>query len=415
MLNVLFSTEFWYLIIGAVLLIVATILCIKYESARWVTGTVLTLVLLGSTVYSGFKLNEYYSADGGVYGYIENLLNNTSKSENKDDSVKIELSNIVFSATSNVDEYSATFILDDIFNFDSEKDYVVLVNGVPCANCESVIGLAESFVKGDFEYNFYAEDGSLILNDTLTIRVALHTNLTKVYVKTNGGSEAIKYWSSYVQKNKFDLDIKEINYSSSDIEISDGLIVDDMIHSVNYFVGETLVNKQVYKQGSNVEFVDYKGDNSYLFLGWSLDNKNVVDSLVVEETINLYAVFGKVTVNVTNLTKDNLGYDLPDSGSYVVLTNNKLSVNGGVTIVPIAVSGYKFRGLYLDSAFENLLVSPYDGDSNFIYSEVVDYVNQDTKTLNVYALFTPVTVDDNPGQEDKGEIEGPSEDLEPGF
>lgn len=200
----LFSGSTLYFVIFAFALIIALIiLCSIFPTLKVMCLTLIGVILVGSAIYSSVQLNTYYSAQGGIYGYINSLIGTNVAV--KDDNLTYDLSNISFAPTLNDDEYSAVFYLDEVLDlYENKEDYIVYVNGVPC----STFNVDYDHVSAEYTYVYYDYDNNEMMTDTLNIKVSLFDNLSVIYVSTNGGSSAIEYWNSYVSKNGLELAIK---------------------------------------------------------------------------------------------------------------------------------------------------------------------------------------------------------------
>lgn len=195
LLSMLFNPIVWYVVFGVALLAIIGILCSHFTTLRWIFGTVLVCVLVGSAVYSCVQLNIYYTAEGGIYGYIETLLEQ-NKVNKRDDHI-FDLGNVSFFPTSNKNEYTATFNLEDGLKLDDQQRYGIFINETPCSN----MSYGKDHISAEFAYAFYDFENKEIAFDTLSIRVSIYGNYTNIFIKTTGGERAIKYWNDYFAKN----------------------------------------------------------------------------------------------------------------------------------------------------------------------------------------------------------------------
>jgi len=274
MFSFLFNPTTYIVLFSIIILLGVAFLCFKFELARWITLFVVTFVLLGTSIYSGIMLNKYYSAEGGIRGYIDQLLHDKNKVEIDDK--KFPLNNIYFSASSNENEYYVSFAEDKVIEIDDSQDYGVFVNGIPCANMQ----VTKSYASADFTQNFYGEDHNVILNDTLTIRIAFNTKSTSISLKTTGGSEAVKYWSNYFNKNNVVIEIVPFDYVvDSEIDYSDEDIQITYVTAKYYYTNGVEIATQVYRVGDKVDFIEYESTDDLIFLGWSLDKEAIVRGL----------------------------------------------------------------------------------------------------------------------------------------
>ena len=211
MLSLLFNPNFWYSMIAVAVACGITYLCIKYASARVITAVVLFMALVTSSVYASIKLNQYYSADGGIYGYISTIFKNNNVEQM--DQYKFNLTNINMKLSSNADEYVAVFDSEIIVELADSDKYALFLNGVPC----SYVGANKDYVSADFYYNFYGTDRKLLLSDTLNVSISFDNKGTHIYLTTKGGSTASRYWNKYFDKNNFIVEIKNFDYKASEL------------------------------------------------------------------------------------------------------------------------------------------------------------------------------------------------------
>ena len=206
MFSILGNPIFWYITFGVALLAIIGILCGAYPTLRWVFGTAFVFVLMGTAVFSSVMLNQYYTAEGGMYGYIQTLINqNESK---KISELSYDCGSISFAPSVNKDEYTATFYVDEVLKVEPNTTYGLFVNGVPC----SEISFATDHVGANYKYSFYDYEDNVLYVDTLDIKVSMFDNFTTIFIRTNGGSESVKYWNSFVEKNGLKIEIKPFGY-----------------------------------------------------------------------------------------------------------------------------------------------------------------------------------------------------------
>jgi len=196
----------FYLTLGIVAFIGIIYLCSISSAARIVFGTILVFCIAASAVFSGIKLNQYYSAEGGIYGKIENFFG-VNEVENIDE-FEYKLNNINLKPTINENEYSAEFFIYENKELTDETNFILLFNNTPCSN----VKVGGNYITAEFIYNFYDENENLILNDTMNVRIATYKNYTYIHLTTDGGSDAVKLWNYYFEKNDAILKLKPIEY-----------------------------------------------------------------------------------------------------------------------------------------------------------------------------------------------------------
>jgi len=291
MLNLLVNETFWLGLIIVVLLIAVVYLCIKFETARWITGTIATCILFASAVYSCCQLNIYYSAEGGIYGYINSLIRNNQVVEQK--GLEFKLTNISLTPTVNENEYSAMFYIDDVLVVEDGVEYGIFINGMPCANNK----FADDHLGANFTYNFYGEEDELLMSDKLTIRIALFKNSTYIYLRTSGGSDAVNYWHKYFEKNDVMVNIKPFTYKpNSQFQIVEGSD-DNAVYARYYNADNEICYIQNCYKGETLSFPLYNENDRLKFSGWSIDGKQEIDNFVIKEDTNFYACYNTVLSN----------------------------------------------------------------------------------------------------------------------
>ncbi len=296
--------------IGVFLLIFA---CLKYPSAKWFVSTVLVVVFIGFTVFCGVNLNYYYSAFGGIYGALGDLIQNNQLVSKE---LNMTVKNIVLTKDGNTDKYLAVCTTEDeYFNFDIDKKYMLLINDTPCL----IKNYGSNYVLADFGYEFLDDELKSLFIDTLSLRFTFDNNIVTLKLYTNGGSTAVKYWNSYFSRNSMNINFAEI--SETDYTYYSDYVC---VSVSNFFIDS--YNKPVrtfdrYFIHSNSYF-DYQKDiDGYEFLGYkfSLDDLSYIDmsSYVVKDNITLYACYEPI-INYTLTVIDNTGYlsSAPTTSTY---------------------------------------------------------------------------------------------------
>lgn len=205
--NFLLNPTVWYVVFAIAGAVGVAFLCFKYVTARYITGTVLALALIASTIYCSVQLNTYYSAEGGIYGYLNGLMHKNQIEQVSDKQFK--LTNIVLTGTVNDDEYIAEFTFGK-YEFNENTEWGLFINDVPLSNVRSGHG----YIAGNFNYNFYSDKDDVIVSDTLYVLMSFDNNGTHVTIKTQGGNTALKYWTKYIEKNGIIIGLSDSAYSS---------------------------------------------------------------------------------------------------------------------------------------------------------------------------------------------------------
>lgn len=190
------------IIIGIVLLFLF-LYFLQYKGVQIFACVALFLALIGSSIFSVIKIENYYSASGGIAGHLEDILNPNKVTTSKEN-IGFSFENVVFSKDSD-GNYSAYFLSNDTFVLDPGEEYDVLLNGYPCL----ILQKSNNFLNINFSYAFYDNLENLILEDTLIIQIAFYSSGTKLIVYTKGGDEAKNLWQNYFKLNYFQLDIEK--------------------------------------------------------------------------------------------------------------------------------------------------------------------------------------------------------------
>ena len=79
---------------------------------------------------------------------------------------------------------------------------------MPC----SEINFGTDHISAKYNYSFYDYEDNVQHSDTLDFKVSMFDNFTTIFIRTDGGSESVKYWNSFVEKNGFKIEIKPFGY-----------------------------------------------------------------------------------------------------------------------------------------------------------------------------------------------------------
>ena len=88
------SMQLIKILIAVFVLITMLTLMAEYEFMRWVFGIPLVLVFIISGIFSYGQINKYYSATGGIYGKLTDLIDpNKTYTKIEKDNLKIDFKN----------------------------------------------------------------------------------------------------------------------------------------------------------------------------------------------------------------------------------------------------------------------------------------------------------------------------------
>ena len=249
--------------------------CLRFKNGKIVIISCLSVLMLGFTTYCGVQLNDYYRAKGGIYGQLVSLYK-SNEVEIKDD-VSFSFKNI--NLTEDGDLYSAKITSDEVLDLvlDETATYGVYVNGIPC----EYVNITQDYVIAKYRYTFYNDEFNLLMDDTLSFKFAFYTNSTYLIVSTSGGATASNYWTSFFNKNVFEVTIDNKGYSYSK-DISFGIGDISNYSQVKYYVEDRLIGIDVYRNGTVINL-----PNDY---DWDLeDGTSIDDTYIVTESITLNA------------------------------------------------------------------------------------------------------------------------------
>lgn len=239
---------------------------------------VLSIVGVGVVCFSAFcisEVNYYYTVQGGVFGVLSNLFG-VNQVEGED--LEFSLKNIQLIETG--EKYSAKINVAREINFEEETEYIICVNGIPCTTSE----VRNNYAVATYEYNFYDKELNIKMTDTLEFSFAFYTNYSELTVSTSGGSEAVRLWNSYFNKNDFVVGIQEGYLTESKVEEADELV------TLTYYVNEEYFASAMYPKGVTIKNFTTPVVEGYSFVGWSLDKVNVINQVTMKSDCSLHAI-----------------------------------------------------------------------------------------------------------------------------
>lgn len=279
--NLTTTNVVWYIALALAVLIIFIVLSKKYPIAGKTLSLIVVFTLTGGAIFSGVNIHNWYSAKGETKGNISSFLGGNQASVNN---LEFTIKNIELKSTINENEYKATMTIYENLELDKNMNYSMFLNNTPCYNFE----FNQDHGTAKYKYNFYNKANELVMNDELIITITIFKNYSILEISTRSGSEAVKYWNSYFNKNNCVFTIKPTdNTTNSDINYSDGVT---NVVIVKYFVNDNFYLTQVYKKGDKVVMPTY---DDPLFKGWSLLNNGLpISCFTITEDTNFYAIFG---------------------------------------------------------------------------------------------------------------------------
>lgn len=203
------------IIVIAIIFAVVTILSLMADSEfmRWFFGIPLVVCLVFTGIYSYGQINTYYSAKGGIYGYITDYFKpNQATTELEDGKLITNFTN--FNLVLDGEYYSVSKTESIVYELEDEATYILTINDYPCDEIKQVISEEDAFLTYEYNYLFgdYTEDGSIKVKaeDTITITYKILKNEVTITITTNCDGSTSKLWNSYFNKNNFELTLQKV-------------------------------------------------------------------------------------------------------------------------------------------------------------------------------------------------------------
>ncbi len=280
MLTLLFDASFWYDLIVAVVVVALIVLFIKVKESRIVIGIIALVLVAASGVYCGVSINTYLSAEGGIYGVISDFLGVAGR-------VEINGKEMSFSGISLTQEdgdvYSTTISNSQALELEEGEIYGVNVNGLPCYYVEGSTDHVTAFYK----YTFYGKENNEIKTDTLKMYFQFVPNKTTLYMKTEGGSEAVKLWYDYFTLYNFKVEVMTVKNNQTELEVGEGDMSNYSV--VTYYLDDELYTKQVYIKNSNLNLPALPTVENKQVTEWLDSQDNIVTEKTVNDNLSIYA------------------------------------------------------------------------------------------------------------------------------
>ena len=243
-LSFVFSSTFFYIIVGIGALLLIILLCRAFPEFKPVIKYGILTLLLTASIFSGIycanQINAYYSASGGIFGKLGEFLGFEVE---KTDDLTFEFKNIHLIQDS-YGRYSATITLsgeENIVQLDSSKSYEMLVNDLPT----KTISESNDHISSCFNYSFYDAEGKFLINDDLFISFSFSSKQTDILIYTYGKDGSIRFWQSFFRKNDFIVKIIPTDYVKNKFfNFTDGELPE--LAKVEYYNGGELFTRQYY-------------------------------------------------------------------------------------------------------------------------------------------------------------------------
>ncbi len=264
------SWQNWVILIVAIVMTgVIVYLCMKYQWMKILAKILIVVAVLGSGVYTGYQIFLLNTATGGTHGKLEGVY---GKNEIEVvDNLKFNLHNTEFKAVGDETDYELTVDIEQIMELDTTKNYNIFINDVPCSNASYYLFSGNQFITANYTYSYYTESDYLEMTDSLKISIVFYKNYTRISLKTDGGEDAVKYWNSYVNKNNFEISVRETDYRRNKnfvILNTVNQIFEKAIEKYHplFDIYNTIIDgENIYVQGIDVMLDGISVDSLYMF------------------------------------------------------------------------------------------------------------------------------------------------------
>lgn len=255
-------------------------------------GFIIIAIIFIFGTFCIYDVNRKLSLTSKVIGYFQHTEN-----VSKINDFEYDVTSLLFTNSgANENEYFAEIVTDPVEDFDRTKKYNLEINGNKCGYVASNL----EFVNADFINTFYATNNTVLLTDSLNIKVNFYKDGTKIVLITNNGEKAVKLWQSYIQKNGFKIKIVEDKFNS--------VIEADNIPSYTlllYFGEELISTIQHNITNPAILPTTYNG---FVITSWRDADGNIYSQLTLpNKDLTLYATVSQTKIsfeiNKTNLVR----------------------------------------------------------------------------------------------------------------
>ena len=264
-------------------------LLIKFPNSKYFFIGLGCLLVLASGVFCGYADIQYFTAKGGIYGTVEDLIN---RNEIVQSAYEFDFKNLSLTSTDGT-TYSAriTFTNEENLNVNCTNK-ALYVNKRPT----NLNKKASNYIISEYGYTFYDEDIEELCSDYLTIKFSFEEKVTTCIISTSSGSSAAKYWNNYLKKNNFVVTIEDDTYQKDN-----SVNIEKATTSVlKYYINDELYQTTTYTVGEEIQLLEYEVEEEYLFFGWytekpqgNLKALNALTTITSNESveIKLYAKY----------------------------------------------------------------------------------------------------------------------------
>lgn len=294
----------------------------KYKWARILTGCLVYVVLMISSIISIFHINNYYSTNGGIIGEIMSIIKPNQASIDVEN-LTITFDNTMLTKQAN-GKYGANFQANKRVVLDNNEIYAIYVNDDELSYVEMSKDL--DYVVCSYSYVFRDKNYKAIASDKMTLYFSFENKVSNLYIEIENGEETNSLWNSYFNKNKFIVSIKPINekYVSSKNLVDIELVIDESSSKhIKIKKGIDFIPQTITKDG-------------YEFQGWSFDSdsEEYIEFPIktVTENIKLYADWKKIYS--VNYRLNKFPEYSPDINSDYIRKFNQTYLDGDLLVLP---------------------------------------------------------------------------------
>lgn len=242
-------------------------------------GYIIIFIILFFGTFCIYDLNRMLNIKSQIIGYFQHTTTSI-----KINDFEYDINQLLFTNSGTENEYFAEVKMNEtVTGFDKSKNYTLLVNNTQATRVNGNFG----YVNVDFMNKFYSTNETLLLTDTLNIKINFYTDSTKIVFITQNGEQAVKLWTSFIQKNGLNLKIIEDNFNSK-IEADNipeytlTLYNGDEVLDVITFNGLNPVTLPTTIDGFAI--ISWKDVDGYEYTQDTLPNKDIELYAVVSQT-----------------------------------------------------------------------------------------------------------------------------------
>lgn len=273
------------IVIALLACLVTLLICFfKYKWARILTGCIVYVILMISSIISIFHINNYYSTKGGIIGEITAILKPNQLNIDVEN-LNIRFENTMLTKQAN-GKYGAKFESNKRIALDNSEVYALYINNDELSYVE--ISKDLGYVVCSYSYVFRDKNYKAIASDKMTIYFSFENKVSTLYVEVENGEETNSLWNAYFNKNDFVISIKPVNeiYIANKNLVDIELVIDDKnskhikVKKCTDFIPQTITKEGYDFQGWSYE------KNSGEFIEFPIES--------VTENLKLYANWKKI-------------------------------------------------------------------------------------------------------------------------